>query len=363
MAILNMETSELKLMEPVPITHENTATVPTRDEKENKNDLPQNSSQWVVDEGELQKILHRSIWTVDIIKTLDFYKQYMYSNAEIHFRIGGRLIYSASRIVNAKSNSVIHETHETSDQILIRERDPSDPAYGDLDNIDNNASNYDNSINNKIQMRAALQSLLRASTASNLRDINVQSTLLDPNNAETEYLPQRDAFLQAHTAMYPFYSEDSTGMRYLAGPVRYVLKKVDLEDLSKALIKTFRVQLKASHSDRTSLTIARMIKKVLPDTILNNTEENLALIEDQIDYLKQKITHLYVNHNPVRFIEVLLSPTPEGIVNTVLYLLQLTNRKHIQVWQKIEAIPPKNSGEELTDMKFNGSDIYITVNS
>ena len=58
---------------------------------------------------------------------------------------------------------------------------------------------------------------------------------------------------------YPFYYEDRHGLRYIASPVRKIYRRINLDDLGKALIKTLNYQIKSSNGKiyKKFITIAK----------------------------------------------------------------------------------------------------------
>lgn len=74
---------------------------------------------------------------------------------------------------------------------------------------------------------------------------------------------------------------------------------------------------------------------------MKEAEENHALIEEQIQQLFQTIQKRYQPDEPISFLYLVLSPEPEGIVRTLLYLLQLVNRKKLKFGKKFLKMNPK----------------------
>ena len=65
----------------------------------------------LINDVELKRVIHDNPWEINVEKALENFRKRIYDNSEIKFRIGGRLIYSASKIVHAKSNLVINATN------------------------------------------------------------------------------------------------------------------------------------------------------------------------------------------------------------------------------------------------------------
>ena len=82
--------------------------------------------QSLINESDLSKVISKNPWGINIKKTLEDVQKRIYNSQEIKFRIGGRIIYSASQIVSAKSNLVIKDSFETKDVLLINESDEED---------------------------------------------------------------------------------------------------------------------------------------------------------------------------------------------------------------------------------------------
>ena len=100
------------------------------------------------------------------------------------------------------------------------------------------------------------------------------------------------------------------------------------------------------------------IPKILADNILAKAKESRARVEEQIKKMYSRITSLFKNNQPIPFLKLILTPNPDGIVRTLLYLLQLVNRKRIEIWQKV------SDGDDSTmDPSQNtdtGLDIFVT---
>jgi len=75
----------------------------------------------LINDVELKRVIHDNPWEINVKQALDNFRKRIYDNSEIKFRIGGRLIYSASKIVHAKSNLVIKESNEAQEDLIINE--------------------------------------------------------------------------------------------------------------------------------------------------------------------------------------------------------------------------------------------------
>jgi chromatin segregation and condensation protein Rec8/ScpA/Scc1 (kleisin family) len=81
-------------------------------------------------------------------------------------------------------------------------------------------------------------------------------------------------------------------------------------------------------------------------------------VELQISKIYSQICELYQHDQHVSFLHVIISPDADGIVRTLLYLLHLTNRKQIELWQKLpasEETPIKKSKKSKMEEEPNAS--------
>ncbi|MHA1647193.1 MAG: hypothetical protein ACTSVL_06445 [Promethearchaeota archaeon] len=297
--------------------------------------------QALLDETEFNKI-KQAPWHIDISRTLESFRSRMYPNAEIKFRIGGRIIYSASQIVKIKSNLILKESHETQDQLLINEVDEEDLLCDD--------NYYGEEVD-------SMDSILNSFQSSSLLDENKFNQI---SSAQLkEYVQKRDLELMQSTNMDPFYSEDRLGQRFLSAPIRKVYKKIEFGDLGKSLIETFNYQLKRP-SKKYRIEKKVNLKGIIPENVLKKAEEERALVELQIRKMLNKINKNFKGDEPVPFLNLILTPDPDGIVRTLLYLLQLVNRKKIEIWQMIEENEDSEGSPTILNSQNAGIDIYIT---
>jgi len=99
-----------------------------------------------------------------------------------------------------------------------------------------------------------------------------------------------------------------------------------------------------------------LASSILSANILKKAEEERALVELHIKNMLKRInTFFEENFQPVSFLSLIITPDAEGIVRTLLYLLQLVNRKKAELWQIIDDDSIKENIEEST-----GIDIFIT---
>ena len=296
----------------------------------------------LVKEENLKDILKNNPWKISIKQTLANFQKHMYSNSEMKFRIGGRIIHSASQIVRAKSNLVIQDSHETQDQLLINE--VNEDELEDIDEDFGDSNNDNQGINSINQILGALgnNQSLADSTASLYDDETIRN-----------YILERDSEVNATISPHSYYSIDRNGQRFLASPVRKVFRKIELGDLGKALIKTLNYQLRSPRKSHKKLDSKNLASSILNENLLKKAEEERALVELQISRMNDRIFQLYQNSEPISFLSLIISPDPDGIVRTLLYLLQLVNRKQVELWQKID------EEEKKSDANI-GLDIFVT---
>ncbi len=272
----------------------------------------------------LNDIIKNDPWKISIQQTLANFQKRMYSNSEMKFRIGGRIIHSASQIVRAKSNLVIQESHDTQDELLIKEVD--EEIFEDFDDSDEGIMNDPNidSLNQILGVIGANQSL------------SDNSTIFFDDDQIKNYVLERDAEVDATISPHAYYSVDRDGRRFLASPVRKIFRKIELGDLGKALIKTLNYQLRSPRKNHSKLNSKCLASKILNENLLKKAEEERALVELQITRMHDHILNLYSPGEPIAFLKLIINPDPDGIVRTLLYLLQLVNRKFVELWQKVD---------------------------
>ena len=300
-----------------------------------------------INDVELKRVIHDNPWEINVEKALENFRKRIYDNSEIKFRIGGRLIYSASQIVHAKSNLVIKESNEAQEDLIINELEGEEfdelDEYGDSDYTESDNENTELDSSNIAGILSAIS-----------HPIN-KSSNFDHPNSETiaTYKTNRDRELASSFSTYPFYYEDRNGLRYIASPVRKIYQRINLDDLGKALIKTLNYQIRSSNR---GISSKNLTSSILPDNILKKAEEERALVELHIKNMLIKINSIFIeNLQPVSFLSLIISPDAEGIVRTLLYLLQLVNRKQAELWQIIDYDSINEIIEESTRI-----DIFIT---
>ena len=301
----------------------------------------------LINDVELKRVIHDNPWEINVEKALENFRKRIYDNSEIKFRIGGRLIYSASKIVHAKSNLVIKESNEAQEDLIINELEGEEFDEFDDDGNSDYPENEDE--NNELNSNNIAGILSAISYQKN------KSSNIDVPNSETiaAYKTNRDRELSSSFSTYPFYYEDRKGLRYIASPVRKIYRRINLDDLGKALIKTLNYQIKSSNR---KISNKNLVSSILPDNILKKAEEERALVELHIKNMLKRINSIFIEDNqPVSFLSLIISPDAEGIVRTLLYLLQLVNRKKAELWQIIDDDSINENNQEST-----GIDIFIT---
>lgn len=183
-------------------------------------------------------MIKQNPWQIDIKTTLEKIQQRMYKNSEIKFRIGGRVLYSTSRLIHAKSDSIIQDSHHTQD--ILEENEVSEEDFHDFDEeFENDDSNEE--LINKVGLNAILGK--RESITSEINDN------YDLNSNISQYLHERDSELKKFSSTNAFFKQDRNGNRYLASPIRKVYRKVDFCELGNALIKTLKYQIRSSNKN------------------------------------------------------------------------------------------------------------------
>lgn len=292
----------------------------------------------------LSSIISDNPWEINIKATLDTFQRRIYQNSEIKFRIGGRILYSTSQLINAKSTSIIHDSQQAQDDLLEQEVSPED--FEDFDEFQDDLSG---------ETVEDLNSILGG--ANNLFGFNVSEANYEEKIQN--YLKSRNEELAQNVSTSAFFHEDREGKRFLSSPMRKVYKKIEFAELGTALIKSFHRQIRSANLKKNKLNPNIGIGNILPENILKKAEEQRALVEEQIQKLLDRVYEKFSNDEPVSFLSLLLSPDAEGIVRTLLYLLQLVNRKKLEIWQQVES-DANLSSSEGEDPEDSGMNIFIT---
>jgi chromatin segregation and condensation protein Rec8/ScpA/Scc1 (kleisin family) len=306
----------------------------------------------LITDTELARI-KKNPWEINLTATLQAFHKRIYQNSEIKFRIGGRVISSASQIVRAKAKFVIQESQETQDDLHFNEVDdlPDDDEY--------DYSDGDGGMSPQETMSSILSGLTggKAGHSPEERDHNTTEEI-------RAYTELRDAELAQDVPTDRFFSVNREGQHFLASPIREVFQKIDFGDLNNALLQTLKRQLRQP-SRRMQDPFKKHIPKILADNILAKAKEDRARVEEQIEKMHQRIITLFTNDQPVPFLTLIITADPDGIVRTLLYLLQLVNRKKVELWQKLPDTDDStdDSVANSTVITDTGLDIFVTPTS
>ena len=306
----------------------------------------------LITDTELARI-KKNPWEINLTATLQAFHKRIYQNSEIKFRIGGRVISSASQIVRAKAKFVIQESQETQDELAINE---VDEFPGDDENYD---ADYDQDGEGGMHPFGTMNSILSGLTAGKAGH-SPEERNRNTSEEIRAYTELRDAELAQDVPTDRFFSVNREGQHFLASPIREVFRKIDFGDLNNALLQTLKRQLRQP-SRRIQDPFKKRIPKILADNILARAKEDRARVEEQIKKMHQRITSLFKDDQPIPFLTLILTPDPDGIVRTLLYLLQLVNRKKVELWQKLPDTDDSTGGSAvITD---TGLDIFVTPTS
>ena len=256
---------------------------------------------------------------------------------KLNFELVERAIYSAFQIVRVKSVLTVEESQKTQENLRITEIDADD-----LGNEDNLAEGMDSSENQDFLNEFRLPSdTTNDSPLGKL--VDAISFLTNPEDMRSvpgfenvvgnaESCAQLVSMLKSRE--YHLYDQDRTGKRFLKSPLRQINRHLQFEDLTEALLNTLNYQIRHPPKMRSGPgSLHPSIKDILPENIIKKAEDERGLIEDQINNMFEKVKHLYSPEHPVSFFQLIVSPDIDGIVRTLLYLLHLTNRKKIELWQ------------------------------
>ncbi len=285
-----------------------------------------------INRKEVKKIIRENPWDVDVLKSIESFKKKKFPNPEKRFRIGGRMIYSTSKILSAKSDHVLRESHETQNELQIEEVPPEeDVEPGEFDNLSDEEDDYQDFLQDMF-----VPSHQNGEGCEN--DVYMmENGLADLEMAPGEFESQTGVTINEVNPTHSFFKEDKEGMRYLSSPVRKVYRKIDFSDLGRALVNTLKHRInkpkKKKKKSSKEISEGELAAEILPDTILEKTKDKKAQIEECIENMYSRVISKYNGENPIPFVNMIDEPSRKTIVETLLYLLHLTNRKKIQLWQ------------------------------
>ncbi|MHA1733466.1 MAG: hypothetical protein ACTSU5_16075 [Promethearchaeota archaeon] len=311
--------------------------------------LPPEKALWLegefkpfINPGQLEKRVKRDPWALQIRSTLANYLRLVNRYEYFNFKVHGRMLLSASQILRVQSNHVVQASAAAQEDIIQFESEgtlaggfdefDSDPREGgpSLDEAGFNRGfelepdDYSFPGESWDHPGAGKDSSSRDSVFSNffaLVDSGAESnaTLTPAGNAG----PLGSASV--------LNGGKPRATRCLAQPRRLPYRKITFAELATAL-KDVLVRTSRKRPGGTSRKFSKEFP-VLPTNLLQKAEEERARNEHLRKRIYERIVELS-GDAPVSFLDLVVEPTPLGIVRTLLSILHLVNRKKIDLFQE-----------------------------
>lgn len=263
----------------------------------------------LLNELSLKKIIRRNIWNCHLDTMLTNYiNDIKQEKEEINFRKSGKILFSSSYLLKAKTKRIINDSLDTQDNIEeieeINENNFEDEIF----------DNYDekNKANKHLDLRTINQKIK-----------NNEICLKSPKNM--------------------------------------VYKAINLNDLALALTEVMKIKDKEKISRKPKDKFKEQIK-FLPKSFIENKKEKRENLNIRIQKFYNKLLKAY-DDEPISFLNLLNKPDRQNLVDLLIYILYLCNRKKIKIWQKVnqennnDVQEPKCENYENLD---NSRNIYIS---
>ncbi len=263
----------------------------------------------LLNELSLKKIIRRNIWNCHLDSMLaNYIKDIKQEKEEINFRKSGKILFSSSYLLKAKTKRIINDSLDTQDSIEeiegINENNFEDEIFDDYDEKTKANKHLDlRTINQKIK--------------------NNEICLKSPKNM--------------------------------------VYKAINLNDLALALTEVMKIKDKEKISRKPKDNVKEQIN-FLPKSLIENKKEKRENLNIRIQKFYNKLLKAY-DDEPISFLNLINKPDRQSLVDLLIYILYLCNRKKIKIWQRVtqennnDAQEPKCENYENLD---NSRNIYIS---
>ncbi len=263
----------------------------------------------LLNELSLKKIIRRNIWNCHLDTMLTNYiNDIKQEKEEINFRKSGKILFSSSYLLKAKTKRIINDSLDTQDSIE------------EIEEI--NENNFEDEIFDDYVEKTEVNSHL------DLRTINQKI-----NNNEI----------------------------CLKSPKNMVYKAINLNDLALALTEVMKIKDKEKISRKPKDKFKEQIN-FLPKSLIENKKEKRENLNIRIQKFYNKLLKAY-DDEPISFLNLLNKPDRQNLVDLLIYILYLCNRKKIKIWQRVtqennnDVQEPKCENYENLD---NSRNIYIS---
>ncbi len=263
----------------------------------------------LLNELSLKKIIRRNIWNCHLDTMLTNYlNDIKQEKEEINFRKSGKILFSSSYLLKAKTKRIINDSLDTQDSIE------------EIEEINEN---------------------------------NFEDEILDDYIEKTE--------VNRHLDLRTINQKINNNEICLKSPKNMVYKAINLNDLALALTEVMKIKDKEKISRKPKDNFKEQIN-FLPKSLIENIKEKRENLNIRIQKFYNKLLKAYDNE-PISFLDLLNKPNRQNLVDLLIYVLYLCNRKKIKIWQRVtqennnDVQEPKCENYENLD---NSRNIYIS---
>lgn len=263
----------------------------------------------LLNELSLKKIIRRNIWNCHLDTMLTNYiNDIKQEKEEINFRKSGKILFSSSYLLKAKTKRIINDSLDTQDSIE------------EIEEINEN---------------------------------NFEDEILDDYVEKTE--------VNRHLDLRTINQKINNNEICLKSPKNMVYKAINLNDLALALTEVMKIKDKEKISRKLKDNFKEQIN-FLPKNLIENIKEKRENLNIRIQKFYNKLLRAYDNE-PISFLDLLNKPNRQNLVDLLIYVLYLCNRKKIKIWQRVtqennnDVQEPKCENYENLD---NSRNIYIS---
>ena len=251
----------------------------------------------LLNEMSLKKIIRRNIWNCHLDSMLTNYiKDVKQEKEEINFRKSGKILFSSSYLLKAKTKRIINDSLDTQDSIE------------EMEEINKN---------------------------------NFEDEILDDYDEKTK--------TNKHLDLRTINQKINNNEICLKSPKNMVYKSINLNDLALALTEVMKIKDKEKISRKPKDNIKEKIS-FLPKSLIENNKEKRENLNIRIQNFYNKLLEVYDNE-PISFLNLLNKPNRQCLVDSLIYILYLCNRKKIKIWQRV-------SQENIDDIQESKCENY-----
>ncbi len=263
----------------------------------------------LLNELSLKKIIRRNIWNCHLDTMLTNYiNDIKQEKEEINFRKSGKILFSSSYLLKAKTKRIINDSLDTQDSIE------------EVEEINEN---------------------------------NFEDEIFDDYVEKTE--------VNRHLDLRTINQKINNNEICLKSPKNMVYKAINLNDLALALTEVMKIKDKEKISRKPKDNVKEQIN-FLPKSLIENKKEKRENLNIRIQKFYNKLLKAYDNE-PISFLNLINKPDRQSLVDLLIYILYLCNRKKIKIWQRVtqennnDVQEPKCENYENLD---NSRNIYIS---